>query len=54
MIHDFERDSDRTCFEHLGKHTPDSIREAAKQELRYRGYSDNCIQEVEYRKSRSY
>lgn len=51
---DFERDSDKTCFDHLDKHVPQSIREEAKEELRYRGYSDNYIREKEYERSRSW
>lgn len=51
---DFSRDSDRTCFQHLDKHVPQSIREEAKEELRYRGYSRNTIEEYEYGRSRSY
>ena len=30
---DFEKDSDRTCFNHLDKHVPDSIRKEARKEL---------------------
>lgn len=39
------KDSDEVCFEHcVGKHTPDSIREEAKMELRQRGYT---IQQID-------
>lgn len=50
----FEKDSDRTCFDHLDKHVPDSIRKEAREELINRGYSESYVKEKEWEKSRSY
>ena len=50
----FEHDSDKTCFEHLDKHVPDSIREEAEQELISRGYSREYVEKYAYEKSRQY
>ena len=47
---EFEKESDATCFDHLGKYTPDSIKEEAKQELRNRGYSEEKIREEEWKR----
>jgi len=43
----FSDDSDQTCFDHLSKHTPDSIKDEARRELQDRGYSDSEILERE-------
>lgn len=51
---DFEKDSDRTCFNHLDKHVPDSIKKEAREELVRRGYSENTVREEEWQNSRSY
>lgn len=51
---DFEKDSDRTCFNHLDKHVPDSIRKEAREELVRMGYSKDRVREEEWRNSRSY
>lgn len=46
----FEYDPDKVCFDHLGKHVPDSIKEEAKTELKRRGYNDKTIQEEEWKR----
>ena len=39
-----KKDSDKDVFENsVGKYTPDSIKQEARQELRKRGYSDRQI-----------
>lgn len=44
---DFEKDSDKTCFDHLGDYIPESIANEAKRELRRRGYVKHCKESVE-------
>lgn len=44
---DFEKDSDKTCFDHRGDYIPESIANEAKKELRRRGYSEEKIHEEE-------
>ena len=51
---DFEKDNDKTCFDNLDKHTPDSIRKEAREELISRGYSKDYVLQKEYENSRNY
>ena len=48
----FEKDTDKTCFDHLGDRVPHCIKEEAKQELRERGYSEKRIQEEEWKRTK--
>ena len=48
----FEKDSDKTCFDHLDKRTPDSIREEAQKELIKRGYSKDFVENYAYDRRR--
>lgn len=50
----FEKDTDKTCFEHLDKHVPDSMRKEAREELISRGYNEDYVREIEYEKSRNW
>ena len=49
---DFEKDSDKTCFDHLGDYIPESIANEAKRELRRRGYSEEKIREEEWKRTK--
>lgn len=49
---EFEKESDKTCFDHLGDYVPHSIQEEAKRELKNRGYSDERIHEEEWKRTR--
>lgn len=47
---DFSKDTDATCFDHLGDYVPQSIQESAKNELRSRGYSEERIHQEEWKR----
>lgn len=49
---EFEKESDKTCFEHLGDGVPDSIKNEAKVELMHRGYSSEKIREEEWKRTK--
>ena len=49
---DFEKYSDKTCFDHLGDYIPESIANEAKRELRRRGYSEEKIREEEWKRTK--
>ena len=50
MWWNFENSTDEECFDHLGENVPDSIKEAAKQELEPRGYDNKTIQKEEWKR----
>ncbi|WP_154532898.1 hypothetical protein [Inconstantimicrobium porci] len=44
-----EKDTDKDVFENsVGKHTPNSIKQEARQELRQRGYSNRPIDDYAF------
>ncbi|MEQ2717788.1 hypothetical protein [Fusicatenibacter saccharivorans] len=49
---DFEKDSDKTCFDLRGDYIPESIANEAKKELRRRGYSEEKIHEEEWKRTK--
>lgn len=48
----FENDNTQTCLDHLGDKVPESIKTEAKQELRRRGYSEEQIQQEDWKRSK--
>lgn len=49
---EFEKESDKICFEHLGDGVPDSIKKEAKAELMRRGYSSEKIRKEEWKRTK--
>ena len=45
-----EKDSDKTLFNNLGDHVPQSIANECKMELQRRGYSEDKIREEEWKR----
>ena len=48
----FEKETDKTCFDHLGDRVPYSIKQEARAELKHRGYSEEKIREEEWKRTK--